>query len=131
MADRAKPRILIVEDDVDLRKILRLQLTSSGYEVIEASDGAAGFVRVQQDEPDCVILDLMMPVLDGFGFLKRVRCISAYETLPVLMLTASEDERHRTRSYQFQADAYMNKPYDLEDLTEKIGELLIQTTPSA
>lgn len=131
MADRAKPRILVVEDDVDLRKILRLQLSSSGYEVIEAENGAVGFERVQQDDPDCVILDLMMPVLDGFGFLKRVRCVSAHEALPVLMLTASEDERHRTRSYQFQADVYMNKPYDLEELTEKIGELLISPTPSA
>lgn len=131
MADRAKPRILIVEDDADLRKILRLQLTASGYEVVEAPDGAEGFLRVQQDEPDCVILDLMMPVLDGFGFLKRVRCVAAYETLPVLMLTASEDERHRTRSFQFQADEYMNKPYDLEELTNKVGELLSHTAPSA
>jgi len=124
MNDRAKPRILIVEDDADLRTILRIQLTDSGFEIFEAVNGQEGFVQVQELEPDCVVLDLMMPVLDGFGFLKRVRSLAAYESLPVLMLTASEDERHRTRSFQFQADAYMSKPYDLEALTDQVHELL-------
>lgn len=131
MIDRAKPRILVVEDDVDLRTILRIQLRDSGFEVVEAPDGAAGFAMVQQEDPDCVVLDLMMPVLDGFGFLKRVRSVAAYETLPVLMLTASEDERHRTRCFQFQADAYMSKPYDLEALTDQVHELLAVTAPGA
>ncbi len=125
MNDRAKPRILIVEDDADLRTILRIQLSDSGFEVVEATNGLEGFAQVQELDPDCVVLDLMMPVLDGFGFLKRVRSVSAYESLPVLMLTASEDERHRTRCFQFQADAYMSKPYNLEALTDQVHDLLV------
>jgi two-component system OmpR family response regulator len=126
MSDAAKPRILIVEDDPDLRTILRLQLLSSGYEVIETTNGAEGFAAVQESDPDCVILDLMMPIMDGFGFLKRARSLLSLQEIPVLILTASEDERNRIRGYQYQADSYMSKPYDLDELTEEVGRLCRQ-----
>ncbi len=124
MSDVAKPRILVVEDDPDLRTILKLQLLSHDFEVIEAGNGAEGFVAVQAQTPDCVILDLMMPVMDGFGFLKRVRSIMAMSDVPIMILTASEDERNKVRGFQYQADSYMNKPYDLEALTEEVQRLL-------
>jgi len=124
MGSTGKPVILVVEDDVDLRKILRLQLTLQGYDVREAENGAVGFASLREVNPDCVILDLMMPVLDGFGFLKRARSIDEFADIPVLILTASEDERNRIRGYQYNADAYMGKPYDLEELTAKVNELL-------
>ncbi|MCP4572437.1 MAG: response regulator [bacterium] len=126
MSDAGKPAILVVEDDADLRKILRLQLTSQGYEVREAENGAEGFAALRASTPDCVILDLMMPVMDGFGFLKRARAIDGLTAVPILILTASEDERNRIRGYQYQADAYMGKPYDLEELTAKVDELVAQ-----
>ncbi|HPF69751.1 MAG TPA: response regulator [Candidatus Krumholzibacteria bacterium] len=118
-----KPRILVVEDDPDLRTILRLQLMSSGYEVVEAENGLLGFNAVQEQRPDCVVLDLMMPVLDGFGFLKRVRSLIDLKDIPILILTASQDERNRIRGFQYQADAYMGKPYDLDVLTAEVGRL--------
>ena len=124
MNDTAKPRILVVEDDPDLRLILKLQLTSSGFDVHEAVNGADGFAVVQELMPDCVILDLMMPVLDGFGFLKRARSLQKLADIPILILTASEDERHKLRGFQYQADLYMNKPYDLDELTENVRELV-------
>jgi len=123
MHDAAKPTILVVEDDPDLRRILRLQLTTHGFTVAEAPDGAAGFAAVQQQRPDCVILDLMMPVLDGFGFLKRVRSVHGLQDIPVVIVTASEDERNRIRGFQYQADAYMSKPYDLRELTTQVRRL--------
>ena len=123
MTDVAKPRILVVEDDPDLRRILKLQLASQGYEITEAENGAEGFQAIQAELPDCVILDLMMPVMDGFGFLKRVRSIMSTKDVPILILTASEDERNRVRGFQYQADAYMSKPYDLEKLTESVEKL--------
>ena len=128
MSDAAKPRILVVEDDPDLRRILRLQLTSHGFAVAEAPDGAAGFTAVQEQRPDCVILDLMMPVLDGFGFLKRVRSVADLQTIPVIIVTASEDERSRIRGFQYQADAYMSKPYDLDELVAEIQRLVATAT---
>lgn len=124
MSEVAKPRILVVEDDPDLRRILKLQLTSKGYEVTEAENGAEGFRSIQESIPDCVILDLMMPVMDGFGFLKRARSLMNSKDVPVLILTASEDERNKVRGFQYQADAYMSKPYDLEKLTTKVEKLM-------
>jgi DNA-binding response OmpR family regulator len=124
MTDVTKPRILVVEDDPDLRRILKLQLESSGFEITEAENGAVGFKAIQAAVPQCVILDLMMPVMDGFGFLKRVRSIMATKDVPVLILTASEDERNKVRGFQYQADAYMSKPYDLEKLTEQVEKLM-------
>ncbi|PIE75646.1 hypothetical protein CSA17_06375, partial [bacterium DOLJORAL78_65_58] len=89
----------------------------------EAENGAEGYEAIQREMPACVILDLMMPVMDGFGFLKRVRSSLILQDVPVLILTASEDERNRTRSFQYQADAYMSKPYDLKELTREVGRL--------
>jgi len=124
MSEHAKPRILIVEDDPDLRRILKLQLLSNDFAVVEAEDGAAGFAALQAERPDCIILDLMMPVLDGFGFLKRARSLLALKDIPIVILTASEDERHKVRGFQYQADCYMSKPYDLDALTDKVRQLV-------
>lgn len=123
MTDVAKPQILVVEDDPDLRMILRLQLTASGFEVSEAGNGLEGFNAVKDSPPDCVILDLMMPVMDGFGFLKRARSLNSLQDVPIIILTASEDERHRVRGHQYQADLYMSKPYDLDELTLNVKKL--------
>ena len=127
MSDTTKPRILVVEDDSDLRMILKLQLVSEGFEVSEAVNGAEGFEAVQELMPDCVILDLMMPVMDGFGFLKRVRSLQSLQDIPIMILTASEDERHKARGFQYQADLYMNKPYDLDELTDNVRKLIAST----
>jgi len=124
MTEVAKPRILVVEDDPDLRRILKLQLESQNYEVHEAENGAEGFEAIQKEIPDCVILDLMMPVMDGFGFLKRVRSIMDTREVPIIILTASEDERNRVRGFQYQANSYMSKPYDLEELTAEVEQLM-------
>ncbi len=124
MTEVAKPRILVVEDDPDLRRILKLQLEDRGYEVSEAENGAEGFQSVRAELPDCVILDLMMPVMDGFGFLKRVRSIMNTTEVPIIILTASEDERNRMRGFQYQADVYMSKPYDLDKLVVEVDKLM-------
>lgn len=126
-----KPRILVVEDDPDLRTILRLQLLSQDWEVAEAVNGAEGFACVQQSVPDLVILDLMMPVMDGFGFLKRTRSLMHLQDLPILILTASEDERNRIKGFQYQADSYMSKPYDLDELTNEVSRLLASRSATA
>jgi CheY-like chemotaxis protein len=129
MNDSAKPVILVVEDDPDLRTILRMQLTCQDFIVREAVNGLEGFQSVQASAPDCVILDLMMPVLDGFGFLKRARSLMTLVDMPILILTASEDERNKVRGHQYQADSYMSKPYDLDALTDEVRRLLATRTP--
>ncbi len=130
MADEDKPRVLIVEDDPDLRRILSLLLRNRGYATETAEHGGAGFTALQRELPDCVLLDLMMPVMDGFELLKRIRTVERTRQLPVIILTASEDERHRLKSQQYFADAYANKPYDIDELVTLLRRLIRTTAPT-
>ncbi len=116
-------RILVVEDDPSVRRILVLQLRARGFLVESAVDGSEGFARLRESPPDCVLLDLMMPVMDGFELLKRIRTLDRTSGIPVVILTASEDEKHRMRGRQYLADAYLNKPFDIEELERVIRRL--------
>jgi DNA-binding response OmpR family regulator len=123
MAESDATRVLLVEDDPAVRRILALQLQTRGFDVRTAADGAEGFRALQEALPDCVVLDLMMPVMDGFELLKRIRSLGRTANLPVLILTASEDERHRLRTQQYLADAYVSKPYELDRIVLTIDRL--------
>lgn len=124
------PRVLVVEDDPSLRRLLTLQLESRGFAVQTADNGAAGFTALQGDLPHCVVLDLMMPVMDGFELLKRIRSMSRTANIPVIILTASEEDKHRLRGQQYLADAYLNKPYDVLELVATIRRLSAAGAPT-
>lgn len=125
MADAAaSPRVLVVEDDPSVSRVLTLQLERRGYQVETAPNGAQGYETLQRSLPDCVILDLMMPVMDGFELLKRIRSLARSASIPVVILTASEDDRHRMRGRQYQADYYLNKPFDIDELDLTIRRLV-------
>ena len=123
MSENDAINVLLVEDDSSVRRILALQLETRGFAVRTAADGAEGFRALQEALPDCVVLDLMMPVMDGFELLKRIRSLGRTANLPVLILTASEDEKHRLRTQQYLADAYISKPYELERVVTTINRL--------
>jgi DNA-binding response OmpR family regulator len=123
VAEQEQLRVLVVEDDADLRRILKLHLEADGFGVADAEDGTAAFDYLQDDVPDCIVLDLFMPGMDGFAFLKRLRSIDRTRDLPVVILTASEDCRDRTKGEQYQADVYMNKPCDFQELAATLRRL--------
>ena len=123
MSESIKLPILIVEDDADLRRILQFQLESEGYSVHQAENGKVAHQLIQQHDFACILLDLMMPEMDGFDFLKRARFTSHGRRTPIVVLTASHDERHRRRSDQYLADGFLTKPYDLDELTATIRRL--------
>jgi DNA-binding response OmpR family regulator len=125
----AGPLILIIEDDPDLRRILSFHLLAEGFRVCEAADGERGFDLLRTVIPDCIVLDLMMPVMDGFSFLKRLRGLNRTCAVPVVVLTASEDPRHRRRSDQYQADAFLTKPWQPEELLATIRRLCPHSSP--
>jgi CheY-like chemotaxis protein len=124
MEDNNAPLILVIEDDPDLRRILCLQLGKLGYRVAEAANGREGFEQAKALHPDLLLLDLMMPEMDGFQVLKRVKCITTLQNTPVLILTASHDDHHRRKGLSHMANGFMTKPYTVSQLREEISKVL-------
>ncbi|GAB1421839.1 response regulator transcription factor [Anaerolineales bacterium] len=115
-------RILIIEDDKDLCRILRLQLQHHGYEIAEARDGLEGFLTFQQWNPDVVMLDIALPKMDGWTVCQRIR---AQSDAPILMMTAhAVTEQDIARGLDMGADEYMLKPLGKIELHSRIKALL-------
>jgi DNA-binding response OmpR family regulator len=114
-------RILIIEDDVTLGGMLSERLRDRGHDAILAADGAQGLQRALDDSPDLVILDLMLPGLDGWEICRRLRETS---DVPVLMLTARIDAQDVVRGLELGADDYVRKPFDLAELESRVMALL-------
>jgi DNA-binding response OmpR family regulator len=117
-----KQRILIVEDNPDLAYGLRNNLEIEGYEVEVAADGRAGLEGARSMRPDLVILDLMLPELDGYQVLRRLRG-EGYQ-MPVLILTARGEEIDKVQGFRLGADQYVTKPFGLLELLARIERLL-------
>ncbi len=113
--------VLIVDDELRMRRFIRMNLELEGYQVIEAENGVQALDRVRQFTPDLVIMDVMMPELDGFETLKMLREIS---TVPVILLTVRSDEEDITRGLGLGADDYITKPFSPRVLTSRVGAVL-------
>ena len=119
-------RVLIVEDNADLAYGLQNNLEIEGYEVEVALDGAEGLARAAAVQPDLVILDLMLPGLDGYRVLKALR--ERGDQTPVLILTAHGAEADKVRGFRLGADDYVTKPFGLLELMARVGALLRRTS---
>ena len=117
-------KILLIEDNEMNRDMLSRRLERKGFEVLLAEDGAAGLERILSDAPDLVLLDLSLPVLDGFGVLEAVRKNPASKSVPIIVLTAHAMENDRERSIDMGADDFDTKPIDLPRLLGKMSALL-------
>lgn len=120
----AKPRILVIEDERALREVLEYNLTKEGYEVLTASDGQDGLRRAQAQLPDLVVLDLMLPVIEGLEVCRQLRGNSRTKDVPVLMLTARSEEVDEVVGFQMGADDYVTKPFKVKPLMQRIKALL-------
>ena len=118
------PRILLVEDEAPLRGVLRDLLTREGFEVLEAGDGVEAIGLVDREGPDLVVLDLTLPRLDGYGVLGRLRTRRDTQALPVLVLTAREDEDAEVRVFELGADDFLSKPFRPRALIARMRALL-------
>lgn len=123
MEDKKK-KILLVDDEIDIVTVIRLRLEASGYEVVVAMDGKEALNTARSLHPDLIILDLMLPGLDGFHVARMLKYDNQYKDIPIIMLTAKAGEDSRKTGEQVGADAYMNKPFEAEKLLAKIRELL-------
>ncbi len=120
----AKTRILIVEDDRALASVVEYNLVQSGYDVIVTHDGQDGLNQAKLKLPDLILLDLMVPVIDGLEVCRRLRSGSDTASIPVIMLTAKSEETDQVVGYSVGADDYVTKPFSVKVLMERIKSLL-------
>jgi two-component system OmpR family response regulator len=123
----ANPRLLIVDDEANLRSMLSAALRHHGFETTEADNGRDALDRIAADRPDLVVLDVMMPDLDGFEVCRRLRTNGDHT--PVLFLTARDDTEAKVRGLTLGGDDYLQKPFSLDELVARTEAVLRRTVP--
>jgi DNA-binding response OmpR family regulator len=119
-ATMLRPKILLVDDDPDLLRALRVRLRANNYEVATASDGYTAIASAQNDRPDLIILDLGLPAGDGFAVLGRLQNIDPLSSVPVIMLTARDPDSSKEQALKAGATAFLQKPADNDELLNAI-----------
>ena len=119
--------IIVADDDPQIREILRVYLEKDGHEVIEAEDGAQAILKVQSEQPALLLLDIMMPVLDGIEVCKQVRKIS---DVPVIMITAKDEDDDRILGLDVGADDYITKPFNPREVMARVKAVLRRVVPA-
>jgi DNA-binding response OmpR family regulator len=117
-------RILVVDDDPDVLRMLQVVLGRSGHQVLTASSGMEGLVRAQGDRPDLVLLDIMMDGMDGWEVLKLLKLEEATRSIPVVILSARVEARDKIRGLQEGAVDYITKPFSVKDLLGTLEAIL-------
>jgi DNA-binding response OmpR family regulator len=120
-------KILIIEDEATIAQLIRLYLEQANYQVLTAGDGVAGLEMHARERPDLVILDLMLPVLDGMEVCRRIR---AWANTPILMLTARQGEEDRIAGLELGADDYLVKPFSPREVVSRVKAILRRSAPS-
>lgn len=119
-----KKRILIVEDEESLLKLESILFSSKGYSVTGVMDGKSALEEVQANKPDLVILDIMLPVMDGFEVCRQIKENPETRHIPVVMLTAKKNSQDLAHGQQVGCDAYITKPFKSSKVLETIQELI-------
>ncbi|MBU4311604.1 MAG: response regulator [Candidatus Omnitrophica bacterium] len=119
-----KKKILIVDDEEDLRKMLKFRLEAVGFDITEAVDGQEGLDKARSTGPDLLILDLMLPKIDGYKVCRMLKFDEKYKHIPIIMFTARAENKDKQIGKEMGADTYITKPFEPEVLLAKIKELL-------
>jgi DNA-binding response OmpR family regulator len=120
---KAQKRVLVVDDDTEITEALRYALTARGHEVLIARDGNQGLSMAEREDPDLVILDMMMPKRSGFLVLEKLRRTRPVP-IRVIMITANEGSRHKAYAEMLGVDDYIRKPFAMDRLLESVDRLL-------
>ena len=116
--------IFIIEDDEDHRLLMKVRLEVLGHRVSEARDGPTGLKLISEQIPDLVVLDVMMPHVDGIQLCKAIKSNKNTQGIPIIILTASEDVSVRKSCMEAGADKFIKKPWSIEELAETVSQLL-------
>ena len=119
-----KKKILVVDDEEDMQKLLKIRLEQENFVVVTAGDGVAGVKTAELETPDLILMDIMMPNMDGYSCLKEIRKIQKIKDTPILMLSGKEEEKIRDLFAFQKISGYIEKPFELDNLVAKIKEIL-------
>ena len=117
-------RILIVDDEPDLLETIQMTMEMEGYQCLVAYDGFRGLERARTEQPDLIILDVMLPGLNGYKICRLLKFDEQYKRIPIIMLTAESQEKDRLTGEETGADFYMTKPFAADKLIAKVAEFL-------
>ncbi len=122
-------RILVIDDEGDVLDLIAMHLRAEGYDVSLADSGPVGLERVKQNRPDAIILDLMLPNMDGMEVCKQLKADSSTRPIPIIMLTARVQATDRVTGLEIGADDYVTKPFSPRELTLRVKSVLRKGTP--
>lgn len=120
-------KILVIDDDIAINELIKINLELNGYNVIQAFNGVDGFAKVKQELPALVILDVMMPEVDGFTVAQRIRQSSEIADIPIIMLTALSQLNDKVNGFNIGVDDYLTKPFEIDELLVRVRALLKRT----
>jgi DNA-binding response OmpR family regulator len=116
----SKKRILVVDDEVDLVETVRFSLELEGYDVLIAYNGEEALNQARKENPDLILLDLMLPKLDGYKVCRLLKFDERYKHIPILMLTAKTQEKDKATGMETGANEYIAKPFEMDELMKKV-----------
>ena len=125
-----KPRILLVDDEPSIVKMVGKRLEVEGFDVLIAMDGQDGLTKARTQSPDLIVLDLMLPKLNGYEVCTMLKQDGRYQKIPVVMFTAKAQDKDEKLGMECGADAYFRKPFKAQELLEKIRELVKRPLPT-
>lgn len=117
-------KVLVIDDDIAINELIKVNLELNGYKVIQANDGTTGFALAKQELPAIIILDVMMPEVDGFTVAQRIRQNEDLSKTPILMLTALSQITDKVKGFNIGVDDYLVKPFEMDELLVRVRALL-------
>ncbi len=124
MTDKNSTKVLLVDDEPNIRVALRFLVQNEGYQVLEAANGEEALQKMEEHQPDIVVLDVMMPGIDGFEVAKRIRATPNFEHTRIIFLTAKGTQNDRFQGYATGGEVYLTKPFDNAELINTINEVV-------
>lgn len=118
-----KKRILLVDDETELAEMVKLRLEANNYEVLTAYDGKEGLDLARREKPDLIILDLMLPKIDGYKVCRMLKFDEKYKKIPIILFTSRIQESDKEVGFEVGANAYITKPFEPQVLLDKVREL--------
>lgn len=117
-------KILVIDDDVAINELIKINLELQGYQIFQAYNGIEGFALAKQEQPSLIVLDIMMPEVDGYTVAQRIRQCESISDTPIIMLTALSQLNNKVEGFNIGVDDYLTKPFEIEELIVRVRALL-------